>query len=120
LKTKIRQLTPSAPLLSLAVADDEGALSLTIFGLGFWLGVDMLLFNLQYMSDRGLLFVSWLHCLRLGWRFLIREVSIDVHCSPSHGQSVGMNKMTIQHTISPSKKKSHTISSRAEKGEKQR
>lgn len=65
LKTKTEQLTPSAPLLSLAAVDDEGGLSLTIFVLGFWLGVDMLLFNLQYPSDRASFF-----CLSLSLSLL--------------------------------------------------
>ena len=52
------ELTPSAPLLSFIAVDDDGGLSLTIFVLGYWLGVDMPLFNVHCPCTSNFLSVT--------------------------------------------------------------
>jgi hypothetical protein len=79
-----RKLTPSAPLLSLIAVDVEGGLSLPLFVLEYWLGVDILLSNVHCPCEN-----NFYYCYGFFSSFvLFTKVLIDMHCSPSHGYSV--------------------------------
>lgn len=102
------KLTPSAPLLSFV--DVEGGLSLPLFVLEYWLGVDILVIqsnkcpclnNFDYsLWERILFFSSFV---------LWIQVLIDMHCSPSHGYFVNMGFRTNRSMVIPFERKNLII-----------
>ena len=99
------ELTPSAPLLSFIAVDDEGGLSLTIFVLGYWLGVDMTLFNVHCPCTSNFLSVT----CALSW-----FPSVDCHALVTKSWMLSTKETSTKsiEELSHSRRESHRLEKR--------